>query len=75
MKLRLLSACWHGAFKMEELKQARDSDDDTLVCPICGNCTYYLVPFDDEGNKIENWKKYLENNKPLNVEIENRTIN
>lgn len=55
-----------GDFKPEEMKQARSEpgfEDNTLVCPSCGGCQWWLLPKDEQGETIKDWEKYLEGKK------------
>lgn len=71
MRIRLICAgmlC--GEVRVIDMKQAIDPDDTTLVCPKCGNCTWYIEPYNDNNEKIKDWNTFKQNHPNEAIQIE-----
>jgi len=42
IKTEYVSVCGHGDFTLPQMKKAKDLEDKTLVCPVCGGCQWYI---------------------------------
>lgn len=52
-KYTFLCTMMCGEIKLEDMKPCKDPKDPTIVCPVCGNCTWYIVPKKEEEKEIE----------------------
>jgi hypothetical protein len=46
-----------GVFIINEMKNAKSSEDPTLVCPKCGSCSWFITSIKEAEKLMEKWKE------------------